>query len=113
MLIEGGLNEYYSISPVFVLGGNFLINTVEVKPSLSLGYSGYFGDDTVSARMVGAPSSVSRFDINGTNSAHYLLTGASIEFVTPSAFSFIASYSGQFGLTSTNNTYSIRAKFKF
>ena len=113
LLIEGGLNEYYSVSPVFVLGGNFLMNTVQVKPSLSLGYSGYFGDDTVSARMVGAPSSVSRFDINGTNSAHYLLTGASIEFVTPSAFSFIASYSGQFGRTSTNNTYSIRAKFKF
>ena len=113
LAIGSNQNEYFSISPVLQLGGNFLINKTQIRPSLSLGYSGYFGNDTVRAKMVGAPASVGAFEINGANKADYLLTGASVEIVFPSSFSINAAYSGQFAANTKNNTFSVGAKFKF
>jgi hypothetical protein len=108
LVVSEGSNTYATFSPAIEVGGEIKSGQLRILPRASIGYMHYLSNPSpsVSARLEGAPSSVSSFEVSSLGDRDSLDTSANIDFLFQNGIDVSLGYWGQYSQhTSSNGGY--------
>jgi len=111
--VSSTYQDYFIINPSIEIGSEYKVNSMVIRPSINLGYAGYYGSSNVRSRFQGAPSSISPFLINGLAERNYFNAILGLDLVMKNGAVISAKYDSMYSGSSQMQGGMIKVSIPF
>ena len=111
--VSSGYQDYFIVNPSIEIGAEHRIGSLLFKPSVKLGYSGFYGSSGICSRFKGAPASVSCFPVNGLADENFFNASVGFDLLMKSGITISAKYDSLYSFSSSSHGGSIGISISF